>query len=143
MIRKRPGPQLANAVQAHRSPTTHQLRGRRYIDHGTEPAAPRTAQGPTDACKAPLGVQDGSYHFLTTPGKAQKLVFRWLARHGAWARPKGVRMAFKAEYLSRLGWAYHSPAAGPHDGATFKGHTGAPDQREEAIIEGDLADAGG
>jgi len=104
-------PQSSNRELALSSRVTHSFRpGLGYFDHTAPPPMPLVARGFGHECAPPAGTQDGSLHWLVSPGNGRQLQFAWVARERAWERPGGIRMAFTAEYLAAHGWRYVRPA---------------------------------
>ena len=102
-------PKDSDQRRAHQAMTRHSFApGRGYWEHGGPPVI-HTGPAPAPQCDPPLGIADGSRHFLAKGGK--RLPFTWVAAERAWARPGGLRMAFTAEYLTREGWKYAGPVA--------------------------------
>ena len=95
----------ADRATALASPTTHRfVPGAGYLRCSPLPR-PKMGADSVGRADPPVDVKDGSVHMLVSPG-APVLEFVWMARHRAWARPGGWRMAFTADYLSRAGWVY-------------------------------------
>ena len=61
----------------------------------------------------PLGVEDGSIHFLVTPG-GHLMDFIWQTATQSWQKKdgyhKGTRLSFTPSYLTINGWRYYGVA---------------------------------
>lgn len=104
--------QPADRAQALAKRAHHQfVPGLGYIAHGGPPVLPPTAKG-DKPCEPAAGSKDGSRHLLLPPNGGRQMPMLWNAAEKSWSAVRlgrGVRMAFAAAHLSKLGWAYVAP----------------------------------
>jgi hypothetical protein len=108
-------PELRSSREsAEASPHTHRLvLGKGYLNLAKEP----DIKTPVDAkarkiCVPAFNVETGTTHAMRPPGGGLDVIMIWNKGHQAWSSIlpfQGNRLAWKADYLSRAGWAYMRP----------------------------------